>query len=123
MIFRAMCSGYSREFPERRQDETVVYIDAENRDEARQRFPELLAALWRIPADAVEVWNLESEFQLQGDPFAVGLPPDQALFVIGGGGKQGPSFVRAEIGHPLFLLSKSLNRVMQAYLSLQRAAG
>lgn len=122
MIFRAMCSGYSHEFPDRRQDETVVYIDAANRDEARQRFPELLATVWQLPAGSIEVWNLESEFQLQADPFAAGLTPDQALFVIGGSGKMGPSYVRAEIGHPLFLLSKSLNRVMQAYLSLHSSA-
>lgn len=58
MIFRAMCSGYSHEFPDRRQDETVVYIDAANRDEARQRLPEMLAAVWQLPAESIEVWNL-----------------------------------------------------------------
>ncbi|WP_239746846.1 hypothetical protein [Pseudomonas sp. DP-17] len=96
-------------------------MDADNRDHARQSIPLLLAALWRVLPEEVEVWNLESEFQLQGDPYAASLMPEQALFVVGGGGSQGPSFLRKEIGHPLFLLSRSLDRVTEAYIALQRS--
>lgn len=121
MIFRAMCSAHSREHSDRSQDERVVFVDADNRDHARQSIPQLLAAMWRVLPEEVEVWNLESEFQLQGDPYAASLTPEQALFVVGGGGGQGPSFLRKEIGHPLFLLSRSLDRVTEAYIALQRS--
>lgn len=88
MIFRAMVSAFPRDLPERQQDETVVFIEAANRNDARDRLPELAAAVWRVPVESVEMWNLSGEFELMADPFAEDLSRDQALFLTGwGGGK------------------------------------
>lgn len=119
MIFRAMVSAFPKGFPERAQDERVVFIEAANRDDARDRMPALTANVWRVPVESVEVWNLAPEFELQADPGAEGLSREQALFVIGWG-SGGPTFTDGRFGHPLFFLGSELDRVMAAYLALPR---
>ncbi|HHM8127004.1 TPA: hypothetical protein ACRMWJ_005764 [Pseudomonas aeruginosa] len=119
MIFRAMASAFPRGLPERAQDERVVFIEASNRDSARDRLPTLLASVWQVPLESVEIWNLYPEFQLVADPFAEGLSNEQALFVIGSYGGR-PTFANGAFGHPLFFLAGELDRVMAAYLALPR---
>lgn len=119
MIFRAMVSAYPKGLPDRAQDERVVFLEAANRDDARDRIPALTASVWRVPVESVEVWNLSPEFELQGDPGAEGLSREQALFVIGWG-NGGPTFTDGRFGHPLFFLGSELDRVMAAYLALPR---
>jgi len=96
-----------------------VFLEAANRDDARDRLPALTASVWRVPIDSVEVCNLEPEFELQGAPGAEGLSREQALFVTGWGGGQ-PTFSDGRFGHPLFFLAGELDRVMAAYLALPR---
>lgn len=124
MLFRAMVSAFPRDLPERHQDERVVFIEAANRNDARDRLPGLAAVVWRVPVESVEVWNFSAEFELMADPFAEDLSRDQALFLTGwGGGKHifvdgcGPS------GYPLFFLAGELDRVMNAFMALPRGEG
>ncbi|WP_313025567.1 hypothetical protein [Pseudomonas lopnurensis] len=119
MIFRAMVSAYPKGLPERAQDERVVFIEAANRNDARDRLPSLAANVWRVPVESVEVWNLAPEFELQADPGAEGLPREHALFVIGWGDGR-PMYADGRYGHPLFLLGGELDRVMATYLALPR---
>lgn len=119
MIFRAMLSAYPKGLPECSQDERVVFIEAANRNDARDRLPSLAANVWQVPVESVEVWNLAPEFELQADPGAEGLSREQALFVTGWSNGR-PSFVNGRFGHPLFFLGKELDRVMAAYLALPR---
>jgi hypothetical protein len=119
MIFRAMVSAYPKGLPDRTQVERVVFLEAANRDDARDRIPTLTANVWRVPVESVEVWNLSPEFELHGDPSAEGLSHEQALFVIGWG-NGGPTFTDGRFGHPLFFLGSELDRVMAAYLALPR---
>jgi hypothetical protein len=119
MIFRAMASAFPANQPERHQDERVVFIEAANRDDARDRLPALLTSLWRVPSSSVEIWNLEPEFELITNPTAEGLSREQALFVIGW--SQGKAtFVNGQYGHPIFLLGNELDRLMETYISLPR---
>lgn len=119
MIFRAMVSAYPKGLPERAQDERVVFLEAANRDDARDRLPALAANVWRVPVESVEVWNLVPEFELQADPGAEGLTREQALFVTGWSAGR-PTFTDGRFGHPLFFLGSELDRVMAAYLALPR---
>lgn len=121
MIFRAMVSAFPKGLPDRAQGERVVFIEAANRNDARDRLPALAADVWRVPVESVEVWNLAPESDLLVDPFAVGVPPGHALFLTGALGVT-PVFVNGcgPSGHPLFFLSSELDRVMDAYLSLPR---
>jgi hypothetical protein len=121
MIFRAMVSAYPKGLPERAQDERVVFLEAANRDDARNRLPDLAANVWRVPVESVEMWNLASEFELQADPGTVGLSREQALFVIGWAAGR-PTFTDGRYGHPLFFLGGELDRAMAAYLALPRGA-
>lgn len=121
MIFRAMVSAYPKGLPERDQDERVVFIEAANRDDARDRLPVLSAGIWCVPVESIEIWNLEPEFELINSPIAEGLPREHAIFVIGhGDGK--PTFVNGcgPCGHAVFFLAHELDRVMNAYMSLPR---
>ncbi|CAD0264260.1 hypothetical protein DENIT_20149 [Pseudomonas veronii] len=121
MIFRAMVSAYPKELPERAQDERVVFIEAANRNDARDRLPALAAATWSVPVESVDICNFEAEFELMASPFAEGLPREHAIFVTGwGDGKT--TFVNGETpcGHAVFFLAGELDRVMNAYLSLPR---
>ena len=120
MIFRAMVSAYPKGLPERAQDERVVFIEASNRDDARDRLPALSANVWRVPVESVEVWNLAPEFELQADPCAEGVSRERALFVTGWSNGR-PSFVDGKFGHPLFFLGHELDRVMATYLALPRS--
>ena len=119
MIFRAMVSAYPKGLPERAQDERVVFLEAANRDDARDRLPVLAANVWRVPVESVEVWNLAPEFELQADPCAEGLSTGQALFVTGWAAGR-PTFTDGRYGHPLFFLGSELDRVMAVYLALPR---
>lgn len=121
MIFRAMVGAYPKGLPERAQDERVVFIEAANRDDVRARLPALAATAWRVPVESVEICNLDPEFELMASPLAEGLPPEQAIFVIGwSDGK--PTFVNGQgpCGHAVFFLANELDKVMNAYLSLPR---
>jgi hypothetical protein len=121
MLFRAMVGAYPKEHPERAQHEHVVFIEAANRDDARDRLPVLAATAWRVPVESLEICNLEAEFELLANPFAEGLPREHALFVIGWGNGD-HIFVNGQgpCGHALFFLADELDRVMNAYLSLPR---
>lgn len=121
MIFRAMVSAYPKGLPERAQDERVVFIEAANRNDARDRLPALAATAWCVPVESVDICNLEAEFELMASPFAEGLSREHAIFVIGwGDGKT--TFVNGEgpCGHAVFFLASELDRVMNAYMSLPR---
>lgn len=119
MIFRAMVSAYLHDEPDRSQDERVMFIEAVNRDDARARLPALVALLWSVPADALEIYNLESEFDLTSSPFAKGLSREHALFVIGWEGGA-PTFVNGHgpSGHAIFFLARDADRLMRAYVEL-----
>ena len=119
MIFRAMVSAYPKGLPERAQDERVIFIEAANRDDARDRLPALAANVWRVPVESIGGWNLAPEFELQADPGAEGLTREQALFVTGWSAGR-PTFTDGRFGHPLFFLGNELDRVMAAYLALPR---
>lgn len=121
MIFRAMVSAYPQGLPESAHDERVVFIEAANRDDVRDRLPVLVATAWSVPVNSLEIWNLEPEFELTASPFAAGIPSEHAMFVVGwGDGK--PTFVNGQgpSGHPIFFLGREIDRVMNAYMSLAR---
>lgn len=121
MIFRAMVCAYPKGNPELDQDERVVFIEAVNRNDARDRLPALAAAAWRVPVESVDICNLDPEFELMVSPLAEGLSREHAIFVTGWeDGK--PVFVNGETacGHAVFFLASELDRVMNAYISLPR---
>lgn len=99
----------------------MVFIEAANRDDVRDRLPVLVAKAWRVPVKSLEICNLEPEFELTASPLAGGIPSEHAMFVVGwGGGK--PRFVNGQgpSGHPMFFLASEIDRVMNAYMSLPR---
>lgn len=118
MIFRAMITAARRGPDVPGVEERVVFVEASDRNAARNRFAVAIPAIWGVEFKDLEVANLQSQFELSCDPHAGGLPPLFELFVVGGSAASKPSFVRAQIGHPLFLLEESLNQVMEAYHSL-----
>lgn len=121
MIYRALAISTSPTWTDRDCVERRVYIEAENRDRARLAIREVLAKLWDVDADSIEFWNLESEFELTHDAFVGNVAGDHRLFVSGwADGK--PSFDDGTYGHPLFLLSTQLDRMMAAYLTLPRSS-
>ncbi|HEK1690778.1 TPA: hypothetical protein SMR48_002006 [Pseudomonas putida] len=63
--------------------------------------------------------NLDSLFEMAGFVPGEALPKDFEQFVIGWGGNAGPIFIRPNVtGHPLFLLERSLDRMVTAYQSM-----
>ncbi|WP_454864198.1 hypothetical protein [Pseudomonas hormoni] len=121
MIYRALAVSTSPTWVDRDCVERRVFIEAENRDGARLGIREVLAKLWDVDADSIEFWNLESEFELNHGAFVENVAGDHRLFVAGwADGK--PSFDDGTYGHPLFLLSTQLDRMMSAYLTLPRNA-
>lgn len=119
MIFRAMVSAYPLGLPERTQEERVAFIEGDIREDAYRRLISLTAELWQVPEESIEVWNLNSEFELQHGAGSAELLPDQALFVTGWSYGQ-PTFTNGRFGHPLFFLARELDRVMSVYLALPR---
>ena len=119
MIFRALASANPNTRPQKHLDERWVFFEAFNRDDALDRLPGLLALLWCVPADSVDVFNLASEVELQEDPFAEGVSHDQALFVSGWRDRR-PAFIAPQYGHPLFLLSSQQehDRLVSTYFAL-----
>lgn len=112
MIFRAFAEHSAA-------SERMVFIEATNRDDARERLPLLLAAVWDVPISSINIYNLVPEFELRNDTFAEHLEGDDFFFVTGWH-QDGPSFWQGQHGHPLFFLNKQLDRVMSAYLALPR---
>lgn len=121
MIFRAMVEAYPHGRPERERSERVAFIEAVNRDDAKKRLVALVSLTWQVPVESVQICNLEPEFELRGSPLAEGLPPGQAMFVIGYGPERA-IFVNGAgpCGFPLFFLSSEQERVMSTFLSLPR---
>jgi hypothetical protein len=123
MIFRAMVSAYPNGLPERAQAERVVFIEAVDRDDVRNRLPCLVATVWQVPVESLDICNLESEFELSEGPFSEGQRPEHALFEIGGSGSKRIYADGITLGgHPLFFLANQLDRVMNAYMSLPRGS-
>lgn len=121
MIFRALASAYPDNQPQKNQDERWVFFEALNRGDALDRVPGLLALLWRVSADSVNVFNLASEVELQEDPFAEGVSHDQVLFVSGWRDRK-PVFINPKHGHPLFLLTSQAehDRLVNTFIELVR---
>jgi hypothetical protein len=121
MIFRAMVCTTPPTRTELGLSERLVFIEATNHQDAQLRLPALVANVWAVPVESVELTNLTPESELQANPFAEGASPDHALFVIGW--KDGrPAFPSISMGAPLFLLSRELDRVLAAYMTLPRAS-
>lgn len=112
MIFRAFAEHSD-------VSERMVFIEATNRDDARERLPLLLAAVWDVPISSIDIYNLAPEFELRNDPFADRVEGDDFFFLIGWH-QDGPSFWHGQHGHPLFFLNNQHDRVMSAYLRLSR---
>jgi hypothetical protein len=119
-----MVSAYPNGLPERAQAERVVFIEAVDRDDARDRLPGLVATVWRVSVESLDICNLESEFELSEGPFTEGHLPEHAMFVVG---SSGPKKIYVDGitlgGHPMFFLANQLDRVMNAYMSLPRGSG
>lgn len=119
MIFRAMVSAYPEGLPERAQVERVVFIEAVDWDDVRDRLPGLVATVWQVPVESLDICNLASEFELSASPPSGCVAREHAIFVIGSFGST-PIYVngRPPCNHALFFLANELDRVMNAYMSL-----
>jgi hypothetical protein len=121
MIFRAMVdtprSGWHNS-----NSVCVVFVEASTRDQAASSLRQTLASLWHVEAASIDWTNLHSEFEMMADPCTADAVGDHKLFVTGGyGGK--PDYANGDgvSGSPVFLLTRELNRMMNAYLTLPRA--
>jgi hypothetical protein len=117
MIFRAMVStpkGWHDNSPQ-----CVVFLEASTPEEARKRLRGTLAPLWKVEPETLYWENLKSEEDLISNPFVEGAIGDHRLFVIGAWQFK-PIYVGGSSGTPLFLLTKELDRVTRAYLTLPR---
>ncbi|WP_151639286.1 hypothetical protein [Noviherbaspirillum aerium] len=113
-LFRATVYSTVARLDDHSPNETMAYIDALDRDDAARRMKQMLAALWHVPAESVEIHNLRGESELRlNSTHRDGA--DLRLFEIGWGSEKGPLYPRADELPYLLVRPETMKRLMAAW--------